>query len=79
MSPAVFPDAAMMASGLSLLLVTTQLFARHDGSLAPWNPPKHLVVIGLYRYCRNPMITGIYAMLIGEALALCSQPGPRCS
>src|SRR5206468_12404583 len=50
--------------------VTARSFARHDGSLAPWNPPKQLVVVGLYRYCRNPMITGIYAMLTGEALAL---------
>jgi protein-S-isoprenylcysteine O-methyltransferase Ste14 len=68
----IVAGGALYVAGLSLLILTTQLFARHDGSLAPWNPPKHLVVIGLYRYCRNPMITGIYSMLAGEALALVS-------
>jgi protein-S-isoprenylcysteine O-methyltransferase Ste14 len=56
--------------GLTLLTVTTGLFARHHGSLAPWNPPTEMVITGPYRYCRNPMITGIYTILLGEALAL---------
>ena len=43
---------------------------RHHGSLAPWNPPTQMVVVGPYRYGRNPMITGIYCMLLGEAVAL---------
>jgi protein-S-isoprenylcysteine O-methyltransferase Ste14 len=64
------PGAALYLVGLSMLVVTTGLFARHHGSLAPWNPPSEMVVVGPYRYCRNPMISGIYAMLFGEALAL---------
>lgn len=66
----IVPGAALCIAGVSLLIVTTRSFARHNGSLAPWNPPKQLVVVGLYRYCRNPVITGIYAMLTGEAIAL---------
>jgi protein-S-isoprenylcysteine O-methyltransferase Ste14 len=66
----VVPGVALYLAGLSTLAVTTSLFARHHGSLAPWNPPTEMVVIGPYRYCRNPMISGIYAMLLGEALAL---------
>jgi protein-S-isoprenylcysteine O-methyltransferase Ste14 len=66
----LIPGALLWAAGLTLLGFTTNLFARHDGSLAPWNPPRQLVVVGLYRYVRNPMISGIYAMLVGETMAL---------
>ena len=59
--------------GLELLRVTTQLFDRNNGSLAPWNPPTEMVVEGPYRYTRNPMIGGIFAMVLGEALALRSR------
>jgi hypothetical protein len=51
----IVPGALLYIAGLSLLVVTTGLFSKHDGSLAPWNPPKQLVVVGLYRYCRNPI------------------------
>jgi protein-S-isoprenylcysteine O-methyltransferase Ste14 len=50
----------------------TQSFAHAHGSLAPWNPPTELVIAGPYRFCRNPMITGIYAILVGEAIAFLS-------
>jgi len=66
----VVPGAAVYLAGFFLLMLTTRLFARHHGSLAPWNPPTEMVIVGPYRYCRNPMISGIYAMLIGEAVAL---------
>ena len=38
------------------------------GSPAPIDPPKELVVKGLYRYVRNPMYVGITLILLGEAL-----------
>ena len=38
------------------------------GTLAPVDPPKHLVVRGLYRYVRNPMSVGVVSILFGEAL-----------
>ncbi len=37
------------------------------GTLAPIDPPKHLVVRGLYRYTRNPMYNGVLTVLLGEA------------
>jgi protein-S-isoprenylcysteine O-methyltransferase Ste14 len=37
------------------------------GTPAPIDPPKELVVRGLYRYVRNPMYVGILTLLIGEA------------
>jgi protein-S-isoprenylcysteine O-methyltransferase Ste14 len=38
------------------------------GTPAPIDPPRELVVRGLYRYVRNPMYVGLGAVLIGEAL-----------
>ncbi len=38
------------------------------GTPAPMDPPKELVVQGLYRYMRNPMYVGVIAILLGESL-----------
>ncbi len=38
------------------------------GTLAPVDPPKQLVVRGLYRYVRNPMYVGVMSILLGESL-----------
>ena len=47
---------------------TVALFAGVGrGTLAPWDPPERLVVRGPYRYVRNPMITGVVSVLLGEA------------
>ena len=35
--------------------------------LAPWDPTRRLVATGPYQYVRNPMISGVLAMLLGEA------------
>jgi protein-S-isoprenylcysteine O-methyltransferase Ste14 len=63
--------AVLIAAGLALFAVTLYLFAtRGRGTLAPWDPPAHLVVDGPYRYVRNPMIAGVLIVLAGEALVL---------
>lgn len=41
--------------------------AKGRGTLAPIDPPKRLVVHGLYRYVRNPMYLGVLILLLGEA------------
>lgn len=38
------------------------------GTLAPWDPPKHLVVVGLYRILRNPMYVGVLGVVLGWTL-----------
>lgn len=43
------------------------------GTPAPIDPPKTLVVRGLYRYVRNPMYVGVLAIILGEALLFASQ------
>src|SRR6185369_1631971 len=40
------------------------------GTPAPWDPPRRLVVSGLYRFVRNPMYVGMGILMIGEALLL---------
>jgi len=40
-----------------------------QGTPAPIDPPKHLVVKGLYRFVRNPMYAGVLLLLAGESLA----------
>lgn len=42
------------------------------GTPAPIDPPKELLVSGLYRYVRNPMYIGILLILLGEAFLFCS-------
>ena len=45
--------------GLVLMVATIRLFMTvGKGTLAPWNPPQRLVVRGVYRHVRNPMISG---------------------
>lgn len=62
--------------GVGLLLFASSLrrFATEgEGTLAPWDPPRRLVVRGPYRYVRNPMISGVVIVLFGEALVLLSR------
>ena len=60
-----------IGAGLALVAVTVRHFATLGrGTLAPWDPPSRLVVAGVYRHVRNPMITGVGLVLVGEALAL---------
>ncbi len=55
--------------GLSLMAWTIRRFEREgEGTLAPWDPTRRLVVTGVYRHVRNPMITGVVANLAGEAV-----------
>jgi protein-S-isoprenylcysteine O-methyltransferase Ste14 len=55
--------------GLILAVWTIGLFILvGNGTLAPWNPPQKLVVRGVYRHVRNPMITGACCILLGEAI-----------
>ena len=57
------------AIGAAVLATCIREFARRGrGTLSPVDPPKHLVVQGLYRYVRNPMYVGVTTMLLGELL-----------
>lgn len=62
-----------LPAGFVLATWTVALFFLFGkGTPAPWAPPKHLVVIGPYRFVRNPMMLGVLMLLLGEALILSS-------
>jgi protein-S-isoprenylcysteine O-methyltransferase Ste14 len=61
--------------GLELMIATIRLFVTvGKGTLAPWNPTERLVVQGVYRHVRNPMISGVFFVLLGETFLAASLP-----
>jgi protein-S-isoprenylcysteine O-methyltransferase Ste14 len=59
---------AVFGFGLAIATWCAVEFAlRGLGTPAPFDPPKRLVVTGLYRFVRNPMYVGLGIALIGEA------------
>lgn len=51
----------------ALLWCVRDFYVAGRGSLAPWSPPKNLVIVGLYRYTRNPMYVAVLLILSGWA------------
>ena len=45
-------------------------FLRAKGTPVPSNPPPQLVTTGPYAYVRNPMLTGVFALLFGFGVLL---------
>jgi protein-S-isoprenylcysteine O-methyltransferase Ste14 len=69
--------AGLLIVGIGVLLLATCIveFARSGrGTLSPVDPPKHLVVRGLYRYVRNPMYLSVTVIVLGEVLVTRSVP-----
>jgi protein-S-isoprenylcysteine O-methyltransferase Ste14 len=65
----VIPGFTVLAVGLLLLLLCVREFhTTGKGTLAPWDPPKHLVVTGPYAITRNPMYIAVLAILSGWSL-----------
>jgi protein-S-isoprenylcysteine O-methyltransferase Ste14 len=65
----------LLGVGLGFFVASLRRFVGEgEGTLAPWDPPRQLVVNGPYRYVRNPMISGVVLFLFGEALVLLSVP-----
>ena len=52
-------------SGLSLTGYCLFSFFRSGGTPVPLNPPKKLITDGPYALSRNPMITGLFFILLG--------------
>src|SRR5690242_14117739 len=73
--------AALLGAGFLCAAIGLALFAsslhhfvtRGRGTLAPWDPPRRLVVSGPYRWVRNPMISGVIFVLFAEAAVLRSE------
>lgn len=60
---------ALLALGVVLLTMCIVDFARIGrGTLSPLDPPRRLVVRGLYRFVRNPMYLSVTLVVLGEVL-----------
>ena len=70
----LFLGLMLILTGLGVMVLTISSFIKiGKGTLAPWSPTKRFVITGLYRYVRNPMILGVFTVLLGEALSLWSK------
>jgi|SRR5579862_8355935 len=76
--PTTVGEAVMQGMGLAMVVLGGWLFlsslyqvaTRDEESLTLWDPPRRLVIRGAYRRVRNPMISGAWFILAGEALVL---------
>jgi protein-S-isoprenylcysteine O-methyltransferase Ste14 len=67
--PAHIAGLLCMAAGTLLLAACIFEFARSGrGTLSPVDPPRQLVVRGLYQYVRNPMYLSVTTIVLGEVL-----------
>ena len=73
-SPVAIVAAVPILGGVLVLLDAFVRFARADGTPAPPMPTVHLVVVGPYRYVRNPMYLAVLSIIFGQAL-LCGSWG----
>jgi protein-S-isoprenylcysteine O-methyltransferase Ste14 len=62
----------MMAGAAILFWCVYDFLVGGKGTLAPWDPPKRLVMIGPYRWMRNPMYAGVLLLVLGWGLFLSS-------
>jgi protein-S-isoprenylcysteine O-methyltransferase Ste14 len=70
------PVGAFRYAGVGLLLLGVLIYlwcaaeftVRGRGTPSPNDPPRELVVTGLYRYSRNPMYVGVASTLLGITL-----------
>lgn len=65
-------SAVLILAGVVVLLDAFVRFARADGTPAPPVPTAHLVVVGPYRFVRNPMYLAVLAIILGQALLFAS-------
>jgi protein-S-isoprenylcysteine O-methyltransferase Ste14 len=64
-----WPAGVPLVIGAVILLWCVWDFYRTGkGTLAPWDPPRNLVRVGLYRWTRNPMYVGVGLINLGWAL-----------
>lgn len=63
----------VLAAGLALFVATARMFLLiGKGTIMPWDPTRKLIVAGVYRYVRNPMILGVLLVQAGLAIIYAS-------
>ena len=69
LGPARYSGLVPLLVGLTIILRCFVDFIRRGrGTPAIYDPPRELVVAGLYRYVRNPQYVGVVLVVVGEAL-----------
>lgn len=61
----IIVSVPVLAIGLFLMLWSILHFIKVKGTPVPLNPPPKLVITGPYAYVRNPMLTGVFILLLG--------------
>jgi peptidoglycan/LPS O-acetylase OafA/YrhL/protein-S-isoprenylcysteine O-methyltransferase Ste14 len=60
---------ALLLAGVAIIIWCFIDFVRRGrGTPAPYDPPRKLVVAGLYTYVRNPQYAGVILVAVGEAI-----------
>jgi protein-S-isoprenylcysteine O-methyltransferase Ste14 len=62
--------AVLVFLGFGLVLGTAQLFQRFATTIRPGEPSTSLIIVGPYRFTRNPIYLGMAVVLTGLALLL---------
>jgi protein-S-isoprenylcysteine O-methyltransferase Ste14 len=69
--PAQLAGALLLGAGAAVIANSFVHFAVEGvGTPAPFAPPRHLVMGGLYRYVRNPMYVAVASAVTGQGLLL---------
>jgi protein-S-isoprenylcysteine O-methyltransferase Ste14 len=63
----------LIAGVIALMWCVRDFYVAGRGTLAPWAPPRRLVVVGLYRLSRNPMYIAVLVVLSGWATLFASR------
>lgn len=59
----------VLGAGIGIVILCVRDFLMIGrGTLAPWDPPKNLVIVGLYKHVRNPMYVGVLTIILGTAI-----------
>ena len=62
---------ALIAAGVLVVgWCVRDFYVAGKGTLAPWDPPRRIVVVGLYRSVRNPMYLGVLLVVAAWAVLL---------
>jgi protein-S-isoprenylcysteine O-methyltransferase Ste14 len=65
-------SVVMAAGALVVAWCVRDFYVAGKGTLAPWDPPRRIVVVGLYRWVRNPMYVGVLLTVAGWSIRLAS-------
>ena len=62
--------------GFWLTIWSVRIFYNHggDGTPGPWKPVSKLIIAGPYCYVRNPMLMGVFFLLLFESILFSSMP-----